>query len=861
MKYEDYIDYLDNDSLEIHISDTSLLEKEVIRPILLITHELTRTGAPIQLMHLTQALAEIGYQPFVVSPQGGDLLPDFLEYNIVLINMNGIPAKMQWLDKLAELFDVAFANTLVVHPYIEYLSPKMKCLFWWIHENSYFYLQRYCANIPSTPSLHILAASKKTEEHIKRYMGIDSQVFDVCIKDYGYENRKQHEKTKFLWAGTLDPNKSVETLVESILDLHSEYADRAEYYIYAKKDLNNEYTTLLNNLSQNIPYVHFEDRVSNDRLIDIMSDMDAVVVVSHEETTSMVAVEGLMRNRILICSDGCGVTKYLEDGKNALIFKAGDHEELNLKIKQVIESSDEMDLLSQEGRKVYESQYSYDTFVKNLQRLLQDACIINGNMNACCGCGACSLSCPMHAISMVKNDKGFLYPVVDLEKCVHCGKCRTVCQVNNPMIQTDDKLNIFAYKIAGNEKRMESQSGGAFTALAENVLSDGGIVYGVALNEENVAQYIEVTNMTELKKIKGSKYVQAEVGDIYVKVKKALNENRTVLFGGTSCHVAGLFNYLGDAKLDNLYTCDLVCHGVPSPEVFSKYLEYRKHERGSLANFNFRDKSIAGWHEHIETWKGNDNNIEISKDYTDLFYTHIAMRENCYQCQYASFKKPADITIGDFWGIEKVMPEIDDNKGVSLVIARSVKGKELVAKITESGQIYNVSKESCIQNNLVKPTDRPSDISAFWDDFKRKPFKALYQKYVINRYLRMNEQLFNIISDGNAGVLRILKYTDNAKLYVNAICGDRKLVELYIDKIKALNLTTPLVIDVFDESREYLEKESFKAGDYALFNSEDRGKILVLDIDSCEETMYELVRNGVDAGDILPISFIFGEEV
>lgn len=313
----------------------------------------------------------------------------------------------------------------------------------------------------------------------------------------------------------------------------------------------------------------------------------------------------------------------------------------------------------------------------------------------CCGCGACYHSCNKNAISMVENAEGFIYPQIDQSICINCGKCLKVCKFKETKWKKSLKETYVAY--AKNVDLLESASGGLFSSLAQTVLAQGGLVYGCAMiydKEKLTPKHICISNQRELIKIKGSKYIQSELNNIYVDVRDKLEKNMDVLFSGTPCQVMGLKGYL-QKDYDNLYTVEVICHGVPSVRLFHDYLNYvEEKEKKKVIEFKFRDKS-QGWNLHGKMVLEDENGNKTEKffepeesSFYQMFLNSYTYRENCYNCPFASEYRQGDITIGDYWCIDIVHPEylienggeIDEKKGASCLIINNQQGKQLIKK-------------------------------------------------------------------------------------------------------------------------------------------------------------------------------------
>lgn len=297
----------------------------------------------------------------------------------------------------------------------------------------------------------------------------------------------------------------------------------------------------------------------------------------------------------------------------------------------------------------------------------------------CCGCTACMAVCPHDAISMSPDALGFAYPVVDLSRCVGCGLCDSVCS-----FASREKTGTFPEKIAVSAARHKdpgvlssSQSGGVFTALSDVVLAEEGVIYGAAIDENLEVSHIRAQSPQERDRMRGSKYVQSAMGDAFRAVRDDLRSGRKVMFTGTPCQTAALKSFLPSSLHDNLILVDFLCHGVPSPAVWNAYVASQK-RKGEIVRADFRDKSIAGWKDHQESFTYSDGRVLSSETFKVLFYKNIMLRHSCGSCTYDLTDRDSDIVIADFWGISEVHPEMDGDAGTSMVYCRTDKGRRLL---------------------------------------------------------------------------------------------------------------------------------------------------------------------------------------
>ena len=349
----------------------------------------------------------------------------------------------------------------------------------------------------------------------------------------------------------------------------------------------------------------------------------------------------------------------------------------------------------------------------------------------CCGCTACASICSHDAISMKPDTLGFLYPEVDMEKCVDCGLCEKVCAFNN---NYDTSLNLSQPDVyAARHKDMQeietSRSGAAFIALSDWVIEHGGVVYGAGYTDHFRVVHKRAATKEVRNEFKGSKYVQSDLTGVFRQVKADLKAGLLVMFSGTPCQTAGLNSYVGKKLRENLYLVDIVCHGVPGPFIWRDYLAYLERKHGDkICWVNFRDKQLYGWTAHHESFKFVNGGGKMTFTYT--FYKHIMFRHSCGVCPYTNTRRPSDITLADFWGWEKTDPTFNaDDKGVSLVLINTEKGRKLFEAVKDNMNIIPVKLEDCLQPNLQHPSIIHPKRMAFEREYAQKGFEYVMKKY------------------------------------------------------------------------------------------------------------------------------------
>jgi len=337
---------------------------------------------------------------------------------------------------------------------------------------------------------------------------------------------------------------------------------------------------------------------------------------------------------------------------------------------------------------------------------------------------------------MIENFEGFFYPQIDDDKCVDCGICLKHCHLLNRKVIKNKMYNypiVYAVKNKDKEILKQSSSGGMFTVVANNILEKNGMVFGVAFDENLIAKHVCINSKDDLKNLRGSKYVESDTNNTFKKVKELLNNNTCVLYTGCPCQIAGLKVFLGK-EYDNLTTIDLICHGVPSQKIFLKYIDWKEKKIGNkILSYEFRSK-IRGWglNYKITTEKKVKKGIGELDPYYYAFLNGLIYRESCYKCKYANIQRCGDITLADFWGVEKLHPRFYSNKGVSLVLINSNNGKRIFDEIIKDIEYMDSTIENAVlmNGNLEEPSKRPKIRNEIYIKFNNYEFEQFLKKYL-----------------------------------------------------------------------------------------------------------------------------------
>ncbi|MBE5739541.1 MAG: 4Fe-4S dicluster domain-containing protein [Clostridiales bacterium] len=378
----------------------------------------------------------------------------------------------------------------------------------------------------------------------------------------------------------------------------------------------------------------------------------------------------------------------------------------------------------------------------------------------CSGCHACLSVCPKNCITMMADAEGFLYPHVNEEACLRCGKCTVVCPILNAKLSTEAKKpKAYAAINRQEQVRRTSSSGGVFFALAIVTIQKGGVVFGACIDDNRQVVHTFIENEADIGKLMGSKYVQSTVGQTYLQAKQFLSMGREVLFVGTPCQIGGLRAFLGK-EYPNLCCVDIVCHGVPSPKVWDKYVRYQEKKYGAVAQrISFRDK-CTGWRAYSMKMEFSNGEIyqKLHEDdaYMRLFLSDVCLRPSCHDCHFKGLNRNSDITLADCWGAERVLNQEDDDKGISLILIHSDKGMRAFAEIEKDCDKQEVDIDKAIRENpsAIKSTVPHKKRISFFAEIEKISLSKATKKYA--PYQRsMKENLAKLLK--KIGVWKLIK--------------------------------------------------------------------------------------------------------
>lgn len=366
----------------------------------------------------------------------------------------------------------------------------------------------------------------------------------------------------------------------------------------------------------------------------------------------------------------------------------------------------------------------------------------------CTGCGACAAVCPRNAITFRPDAHGFLYPVIDEKLCVNCGICQGKCPANQEAAKKESLPLVLAAWTRDRSTRKKSSSGGVFPLLAQEILSRGGVVFGARWTSDFGVEHCAVTDEEGLAQFYGSKYVQSNTLRIYDEVRRYLAEGRLVLFSGTPCQVDALNRYLGKEE-PLLFTVDLVCHGVPSKEVFGRHLdEISSSEREKIEKINLRFKKPCWSNSSVLVLMRGGRRYcvpTVADPYYNLFNFNYILRDCCHTCRYTTMERTGDVTLADFWGFAARSFKMRDyERGVSCVLVNTEKGRELIDKIKPRLICEERTAKEALRANrsLGAPFPKPQDADAFWLDYEGGMSIADLNKKYVKKPHRMPRYLW-----------------------------------------------------------------------------------------------------------------------
>ncbi len=347
----------------------------------------------------------------------------------------------------------------------------------------------------------------------------------------------------------------------------------------------------------------------------------------------------------------------------------------------------------------------------------------------CCGCMACADVCPVGAIKSSVDDCGFVYPSVDEKLCIDCNACMEICAFKNSKNTETNILCAYAYKLADRDELRLSTSGGAFRALSDEMLREGGVVFGACMDEDFTVLHTAAYDRAHRDAMRMSKYAQSLTDGIFSEVKKLLSDGKKVMFVGTPCQCGELRRYIGES--DGLLVCDFLCHGVPSTAFFKAHIHYlEEYYHKTASGYLFRGKRY-GWNHGIEEITFTDGSRKDGKrvqSFAEFFQSGVSLRESCRNCIYRSHHRPSDITLADFWGLKKVTGQ-EDREGVSLVLANSPKGRDYIERTAKSGSLTEVDVESVLYRVSTTPAKSRVDVARFWDLYKKEGYEGVVKQY------------------------------------------------------------------------------------------------------------------------------------
>lgn len=332
----------------------------------------------------------------------------------------------------------------------------------------------------------------------------------------------------------------------------------------------------------------------------------------------------------------------------------------------------------------------------------------------CTGCGACVQRCPKRCISWTQREFGFRYPQIDKDACVNCGLCEKVCPTDKALeVPVEQKVYAAVHK--DTEVLAKSTSGGAFTAIADAIFAQGGIVYGAAMLDDMQVKHIRTTGKDDFEGLRSSKYLQSDTGTTYQMVEQDLKQGKFVLYSGTPCQIDGLKNFLGK-DYETLYTVDIVCHGVGSQAYFDKYMDFARERYGKIKALRFRSKEYAGWScgGVVVVVDSSDCLKKIPyRDFDNYYYSYFLSgdiyRKSCYSCKYANTNRVGDFTLGDYWGVEALNLPLQTENGCSLLLVNNQHAMQLLDEIESLDRVETTVEQAAHCNKQLNAPSKLMD--------------------------------------------------------------------------------------------------------------------------------------------------------
>lgn len=655
--------------------------------ILLISHNFNIEGAPISLLNAAIILKNNGYSVECVSFEDGPLRKKLRRYNI---NAEVISDDAIDDEEFFKQYDLLIVNTVLGYKIVQKYDGIIPTI-WYIHESK-MVTDNFIPNIKGIDTVlkhaeNVVVVSDYAKDYLIQECIIkDAYVLNNFVEDIHGNNSSLFEKNyknciTFSIVGTIYYNKGFDILLQAYNLLDKDLREKCSLNLIGNI-FDQEYYEDCNRIIEDRERVKWYGCIDGEKKWKVFNETDVFVIPSRDESCSLVALEAMMSGKPLIISDNVGA-KYAVSDKNGWVFNSEDVMQLSEILNEIVCGKYDLQEMGKNSRKQYEKYATKEKYTESLLEIVKEV-MDNRNVNSfskCTGCTACVNSCPYDAITMESMRGGFLYPGVDKDKCVNCGICRDVCHVVNTRYDNNKEPGCYAAMSKDDIRMGGSSSGGIFPSIAYKFIQNGGYVCGAAFDEEFNVEHIIINSCEDICKLTGSKYVQSDLNNVFIRINELLDNDENVLFSGTPCQVAGLKSYL-KKDYNGLLCVDIVCNGAPSPKMWRKYLDenFNNHKINSI---DFRDKK-NGWNNSyikVETENGVLEQPLLENPYGYAFLNDTINRDSCYECRFAKIPRQGDITLGDFWGIEKFNSSLNDKKGTSLVLINNKKGKQYINSI------------------------------------------------------------------------------------------------------------------------------------------------------------------------------------